>query len=69
MALERIKKRNRFEEQNVTIDQLQNIHNKYESWIANGASGFKFVIIDADNDAETVQGKIMSHLKQRKILQ
>ena len=69
MALERIKKRNRFEEQNVTIDQLQNIHNKYESWIENGASGFKFVIIDADNDAETVQGKIMSHLKQRKILQ
>jgi thymidylate kinase len=68
VALDRIKSRNRFEEQNITIDQLQNIHSKYESWISNGASGFKFVIIDANNDAKTVQEQIMFHLKEHHIL-
>lgn len=69
VALNRIKTRNRIEETGITRDQIRNIHNKYETWILSGASGFKFVVIDANNDENTVQKLIMHHLKQHNIFE
>lgn len=69
VALNRIKTRNRIEETGITRDQIRNIHNKYETWILSGASGFKFVVIDANNDVNTVQKLIMHHLKQHNIFE
>ncbi|XP_057378542.1 deoxynucleoside kinase-like [Daphnia carinata] len=68
VAFNRIKTRNRVEETGVNFDQIRNIHNKYETWITSGASGFKCVVIDANNDVNTVQQLIMSHLMQHNIL-
>lgn len=64
----RIKSRNRAEEKDVTLQSLHNIHNKYEAWIADGASGYPVVIIDADQDPAVVQKSIETHLKHRQIL-
>ncbi len=65
--MERIKSRKRFEEARITLDQLQNIHDKYESWILGGASGFKVAIVDANNDENVVKESVMSYLKQHNI--
>nr|SVE90203.1 EOG090X0FP3 [Daphnia sinensis] len=69
VALKRIKTRNRVEEAGITRDEIGNIHNKYEAWITSGASGFQFVVIDANNDVNTVQQLIMHHLMEHNIFE
>ena len=66
--MERIKGRKRLEEVGITLNQLQTIHNKYESWISSGASGFKVAIINANCDKNAVKESVVSHLKQNHIL-
>ena len=68
VALSRIQGRKRDEEKELNIAQLINIHQRYESWIAGGASGYQVITIDANQDQTAVQKSLESLLKHRQIL-
>jgi deoxyadenosine/deoxycytidine kinase len=47
VALQRIKKRGRIEEQNIDLDYLNQIHQYHEEWLANKEN---VIIIDCNNE-------------------
>ncbi|XP_036358528.1 thymidine kinase 2, mitochondrial isoform X3 [Octopus sinensis] len=55
-ALERIKKRNRKEELNITLEYLQSLHEQQEEWLIRGCYGkhAEVLVLDAEQDLESM---------------
>lgn len=51
IAMSRIKKRGRVEEQNITIDYLSDLHNYHEKWLIDNPE-LNVIIVDCNNDFE-----------------
>ncbi|XP_014777566.1 thymidine kinase 2, mitochondrial [Octopus bimaculoides] len=55
-ALERIKKRNRKEELNITLEYLQSLHERQEEWLIDGCYGkhTEVLVLDAEQDLKSM---------------
>jgi len=60
LVFDRIKKRNRAEEKNITLEQLQKIDRFYEDWIM--TSNCQVVVIDANQDWHQVSQSVATSL-------
>jgi len=63
VCFERIKKRNRMEESNVSLEYLQSIHNQHEEWLGNIDESR---IIDANLPPDEVIKQIISKLPRKR---
>jgi deoxyadenosine/deoxycytidine kinase len=51
-AYERIMKRNRDEEKNISLEYLSDVHKYHENWLITDDDNMKVIIIDCDKDFE-----------------
>ena len=66
VAYERIQKRNRIEEKDITLEYLTNVHKYHEEWLNNINSNNNVIIIDCNKDFEydiTYQQEIIDIIK------
>ncbi len=63
-CLERIKTRNRPEEQSITLDYLNQLHERHEEWLTtqNDTLTTPVLIVDADQTKEHVYTNTNTHL-------
>jgi deoxyadenosine/deoxycytidine kinase len=61
ICLERIKSRNRPEEQSITLDYLNQLHERHEEWLAS-RSKTPVLIVDANQTKEHVYTDTNTHL-------
>ena len=64
VAYERLKARSRSEEKIVSLEYLQDLHNLHEKWLQQGAEvlgGGKILVIDANEDIESVPQLYSQH--------
>ncbi len=70
ICYERLKKRNRHEEETVSLEYLQSLHNKHEAWlverqnIANALVNVPVLILEADDEFERSEKKQAQHIEQ-----
>jgi len=62
IALERVKKRDRVEEREVTLEQLERCHNLHESWIMDHNCKFPVAVVNANADVGQVNTSVASLL-------
>lgn len=62
IAFERVKQRNRVEEKEVTLEQLEQCHNLYENWITAHSCKFPVAVVNADADVRQVNTSVASLL-------
>lgn len=63
IAMSRLKKRNRYEERNITINYIQMLNELYDQWLFNNP-GSKFVTINADQSTEHMLKELNEKISQ-----
>ena len=70
VAYERIKKRNRGEENTIDINYLTKIHNAHEKWLLNNKKNINVLVINCNDDFVNNENELLDHVfKVKKYIQ
>lgn len=64
ICFDRMQKRSRIEEEIVSLDYLNNLHNQHESWLEKSKNNVPVFVIDGNQSAENVFESFESFFKQ-----